>query len=152
MKKYEFDAVIVEAGGGGAYVEFPYDVRAEFGTGGQVKVKATFDGQPYRGSLARMGGPKHILGILKGIRRTIGKNPGDKVRVVLELDTEARTVEVPPELERALAKNPTAKGAFEKLSYTHRKEHARAVGEAKAPETKERRIQRLLEALNGGSS
>ena len=120
--------------------------------GVKVKVKATFDGQPYRGSLARMGGPKHILGILKGIRRTIGKNPGDEVRVVLELDTEVRTVEVPPELERALAKNHAAKAAFNKLSYTHRKEHARSVAEAKASETKERRVQRVLEALKGGSS
>jgi hypothetical protein len=151
MKRYEFDAVIVDAGGGGAYVEFPYDVREAFGTGGQVKVKATFDGQPYRGSLVRMGTPVHILPMLKGIRKAIGKGPGDKVRVVLELDTEARTVEVPPELERALAKHPEAKSAFDRLSYTRRKEHARSVAEAKAAETKERRVQRILEALKGGS-
>jgi hypothetical protein len=130
-KSFEFDAVIVDAGGGGAFVEFPYDVRQEFGTGGQVRVNATFDGQPYRGSLARMGGPRHILPMLKGIRKAIGKGPGDKVTVVLELDTEARTVEVPPELERAFSQHPEAKRAFDKLSYTHRKEHARAVAEAK---------------------
>jgi hypothetical protein len=150
MKPYQFEAVIVDAGGGGAFVEFPYDVREEFGTAGRVKVKATFDGQPYRGSLARMGGPRHILGVLKDIRKAIGKGPGDKVRVVLELDTEERTVEVPPELAKALAKNPSVKAAFDKLSYTHRKEHARSVAEAKAQETKERRVQRVLEALKGG--
>src|SRR5512135_2040399 len=96
-----------------------------------------------------MGGPRHILGILKEIRLALGKSPGDKVRVVIEQDTEARTVEIPPELAAALEKHPSAKKAFEKLSYTHRKEHARSVAEAKAPETRERRIAKVLEALKG---
>ena len=148
MKKlYEFEAVILDSGGGGAWVEFPYDVREEFGTGGQVKVKATIDGQPYRGSLVRMAGPRHILGVLKDIRKTIGKAPGDRVRVVLERDTEERIVEIPPELAAALDKDPSAKRAFDKLSYTHRKEHARSVAEAKAQATRDRRVQKVVDAL-----
>ena len=66
----------------GAYVEFPYDVRAEFGRG-RVKVLATFDGVPYEGSLVRMGTPGHILGLRKDIRAKIGKQPGDRVEVTL---------------------------------------------------------------------
>ena len=66
----------------GAYIEFPYDVRAEFGKG-QVKVHATFDGEPYDGSLVRMGTPGHILGIQKAIRAKIGKQPGDTVEVTI---------------------------------------------------------------------
>ncbi len=148
MKKpYTFDAEILDAGRGGGYIEFPHDTRKEFGTGGRVPVKASFDGHPYRGSLVPMGGPRHILPILKEIRVALGKGSGDRVRVVIEPDTEARTVEVPPELAAALEKHPSAKKAFDELSYTHRKEHARAVAEAKAAETKERRIQRVLEAL-----
>lgn len=82
-KIYEFDAVIQKVPDiDGAYVEFPYDVRAEFGKG-RVKVHASFDGEPYDGSLVRMGTPGHILGIRKEIRAKIAKQPGDTVRVVL---------------------------------------------------------------------
>lgn len=82
-KRYEFDAVIQKVQDiDGAYVEFPYDVRAEFGKG-RVKVHATFDGEPYDGSLVRMGTPGHILGLRKEIRAKIGKQPGDTVRVSL---------------------------------------------------------------------
>ena len=66
----------------GAYVEFPYDVRTEFGKG-RVKVHAQFDGEPYDGSLVRMGTPGHILGLRKDIRARIGKQPGDTAHVVL---------------------------------------------------------------------
>ena len=66
----------------GAYVEFPHDVRAAFGKG-RVKVRATFDGVPYDGSLVRMGTPGHILGLRKDIRAKIGKGPGDTVHVIL---------------------------------------------------------------------
>jgi len=82
-KVYEFDAVIRKVPDiDGAYVEFPYDVRAEFGRG-RVKVHAAFDGEPYDGSLVRMGTPGHIIGLRKDIRAKIGKQPGDTVHVVL---------------------------------------------------------------------
>ncbi len=82
-KCYEFDAVIRKVPElDGAYIEFPYDVKAEFGKG-RVKVRATFDGEPYDGSLVRMGTPGHILGLRKDIRAKIGKQPGDLVRVTI---------------------------------------------------------------------
>ncbi|MEA5013115.1 MAG: DUF1905 domain-containing protein [Candidatus Limiplasma sp.] len=83
-KRYAFDAVIQKVPDlDGAYVEFPYDVRQEFGRG-RVKVRATFDGIPYDGSLVRMGTPGHIIGVLKEIRRQLGKQPGDSVHVTIE--------------------------------------------------------------------
>ena len=89
-KTYEYDAIIKssEAGKGGAYVEFPYDIREEFGKG-RVKVNATFDGEPYTGSIVNMGVKNpdgsicYILGILKDIRNKIGKQPGDTVHVTV---------------------------------------------------------------------
>jgi len=89
-KIYEYDAVIQvsEIGKGGAYVIFPYNVRAEFGKG-RVKVHAAFDGEPYDGSVVNMGVKNadgsvyYILGILKDIRTKIGKQPGDTVRVTV---------------------------------------------------------------------
>jgi len=89
-KSFEFDAVIMasEVGKGGAYVMFPYDIRDEFGKG-RVKVHATFDGEPYDGSIVNMGVKNpdgsicYIIGVLKDIRKRIGKNPGDTVRVTI---------------------------------------------------------------------
>ncbi len=82
-KTYEFDAVIRKVPDiDGAYIEFPYDVKSEFGKG-RVKVSATFDKEPYDGSLCRMGTPGHILGIKKEIRAKIGKQPGDSVHVTV---------------------------------------------------------------------
>ena len=78
-----FDAVIQKVEGiDGAYVEIPFDVKKTFGRG-RVPVDATFDGEPYQGSLVRMGTPCHILGLRKEIRARIGKQAGDKVRVTL---------------------------------------------------------------------
>lgn len=82
-KTYEFDAVLRKAPDvDGAYVEFPFDVRREFGRG-RVKVHALFDGEPYDGSLVRMGTPGHIIGVRKDIRAKIGKQPGDVVHVAI---------------------------------------------------------------------
>ena len=87
---YEYDAVIEasDIGKGGAYVRFPYDVRSEFGKG-RAKVHATFDGEPYDGSVVNMGVKNadgsvcYVIGVLKEIRQRIGKQPGDIVRVTV---------------------------------------------------------------------
>lgn len=82
-KEYAFDAVLQKVPDiDGAYVEIPFDVKAEFGKG-RVKVHATFDGVDYDGSIVRMGTPGHILGVRKDIRTQIGKAPGDTVHVTL---------------------------------------------------------------------
>ena len=82
-KLYEFDAIIKKVPSiDGAYIDFPHDVRAEFGRG-RVAVHATFDGEPYDGSLVRMKTPGHILGIRKEIRARIGKQAGDTVHVTI---------------------------------------------------------------------
>lgn len=88
-KIYEFESLIYSAGDtGGAYVIFPYDIRKEFGRG-RVKVHATFDGEPYDGSIVNMGVKNedgsicYILGLRKDIRAKIGKQPGDQVRVTV---------------------------------------------------------------------
>jgi len=83
-KRFEFDAEIKKVPDiDGAYVEIPFDVKLEFGKG-RVPVHATFDGVPYQGSLIKMKTPCHILGILKDIRKQIGKQAGDMVHVTIE--------------------------------------------------------------------
>src|SRR5574341_1772635 len=92
-QKHTFTATIQNAGGGGAFVEVPFDVEAAFGSK-KPKVKAMIEGVPYRGLLTRMGGPNHLLIILKGIREQIGKTFGDEVQVTVEPDTEPRLIEI----------------------------------------------------------
>lgn len=83
-RQYEFDAIIKKVPDiDGAYIEFPYDVKEEFGKG-RVKVHVTFDHAEYDGSLVRMGTPGHIVGLRKDIRAAIGKQPGDTVHVTVK--------------------------------------------------------------------
>ena len=83
-KIYEFDAILLKVKGiDGAYIEFPYDVRKEFGKG-RVKVHATFDGESYDGSLVRMKTPGHIIGVRKDIRAKIGKQCGENIHVTIK--------------------------------------------------------------------
>lgn len=82
-KEFAFDAELKKVPDiDGAYIEIPFDVKEVFGKG-RVPVHATFDGEPYDGSLVRMGTPCHILGVRKEIRQKIGKQPGDVVHVTI---------------------------------------------------------------------
>jgi hypothetical protein len=149
MKRYKFEAKIEAEDGGGAYVFFPFDTAKEFGTKGRVPVTALLDGISYTGSLFNYGYTQHMLGITKAIREQIGKSPGDTLEVVVWKDEEVRTVEVPAEF-KTLMKNEGVLPAFEKLSYTHRKEYCRWITEAKKEETRARRLEKAIEMLKKG--
>ena len=149
MKKYKFKAKIEAGDGGGAYILFPYDTEKEFATKGRVPIKATFDGVPYTGSLVKYGQPQHMLGLLKSIREQIGKGPGDMIEVTIQKDEEERVVEIPPAFEKLLKKEGLLP-AFEKLSYTHRKEYCRWLTEAKREETRLARLEKAIAMLKKG--
>jgi hypothetical protein len=144
-----FSSVIESAGGGGAFVSIPFDVERVFGKM-RVPVKVTIDGEPYRGSLVRMGGPFHMLLVLKHIREKIGKGPGDAVDVVVEEDLEPRAVAVPKDLKRALESQPKALLFFRGLSYTGRKEYVRWIESAKREETRASRVAKAIGMLRQG--
>jgi hypothetical protein len=150
-KKYQFRAVIENAGGDGAYVNIPFDVEETFGKK-RVNVKATIDGEPYRGTILRMGGPYHILAVLKEIRMKIGKSFGDDVIVEMEEDLEPRKVEIPPELQQALEVEPEAHAFFNHLSYSHQNEYVRWITEAKREQTRQARVQQTVDKLKKGKS
>ena len=145
-KKHTFTAVIQNAGGGGAFVEVPFDVEEAFGSK-KPKVKALIEGVPYRGTLVRMGTECHLLLVLKSIREQIDRTFGDEIKVTVEADAEERVVTVPAELKRAFKSEKEAKAAFEKLSYTHQKEYAAWINEAKKEETRQKRIAKTIEML-----
>ena len=134
-------------GGGGTLVPVPNDVAVSLGLKGMPKVKATIAGIPYRGSLMPMGDGTYCLGVLKSIQAQAGVGQGDSIAIELELDTAPRTVTVPHDLQKALARDRNAAAAWDALSYTDRKEIASSLEEAKRPETRERRLAAALERL-----
>ncbi len=144
-----FKAVLEQASEGmdAAYVTVPFSVEKVFGTRGQLKVNATFDGHPYRGSLATMGGGVHVIGVRKDIRTAIGKKIGDMIAVTIERDNNERVVDVPDDLKALLAKNQKAQAFYDTLSYTNRKEYAVWITSAKKQETRDKRLKATLEKL-----
>lgn len=151
MKIYEFDAIIKKHESiNAAFIEFPYNTEEEFGVKGQVKVKATFDGYEYQGSLAKMGHHCHCLGITQKIRNEIKKEPGNTVHVVIIKDDTSRIVELSEEFRKLLEENEDAKGIFSCLSYTNQKQYAEWIKSAKKIETRDGRLKDSISMLLKG--
>jgi Bacteriocin-protection, YdeI or OmpD-Associated/Domain of unknown function (DUF1905) len=128
-------------------IDVPEDVVLGFGAGKRVPVNVTVNGHSWRSTVAVMGG-KYLVGIPKAERELAGVAGGETHEVTLEHDTSERTVEVPGDLAEALA-TAGLRGRFDALAYSHRKEHVRAIEDAKTEATRERRIARAVEKLGG---
>ncbi len=130
-----------------AWIEFPYDLKETYGVGNLVPYKATFDDRvTYQGSLAKMGGPSARILLRKDIRAALGKEPGATVKVVVELDDKPRELAIAQDVKQALQATGLWE-LFEKLAYTHRKEYVQWIEDAKKPETRTRRIDKMCEML-----
>ena len=114
-------------------------------------VAATINGYTWRTSVARMGG-EFLLGLNREVRQGAGVDVDDEVDVSIELDVAPREVEVPEALAAALATDPQAEASFEGMAFTHRKEYARWIDEAKRDETRQRRVSEALELLRQGKT
>jgi hypothetical protein len=114
-------------------------------------VVARVNGYEWRTTVTRMSG-EFLLGLNREVREGAGVEAGDSVDVEVELDTAPREVEVPEALASALAEDAAASNRWESLSYTHRKEYARWVTEAKRDETRDRRVTRAIEMLRQGET
>jgi hypothetical protein len=131
-------------------IQIPFDVQKVYGTRARVPVRGTINGFPYRSSISPMGGGCHFMPVNKSIREGAKIKAGDTISVVMERDEEPRLVTPPPDLGRALKASKDAQASWEKLSYTHQKEYAQAVAEAKRPETRARRIEKAINELASG--
>jgi hypothetical protein len=147
--KETYTATVLQAEGMNATgIQVPPEVVAAFGSSKRPKVKVSLNGYTYRSTVAAYG-DVFMLPLSQEHREAAGVQAGDEVEVTLELDTEPRTVEVPDVLAAALAEN-NARDAFDALSYTMRKEYVRQVTTAKAEETRQRRIAKIVARLNEG--
>ncbi len=141
MAARTFRARIVHEGPACSF-ELPFDPKAAFG---QVRapVRVTVKGYTFRTRVVAMGGPPCIA-LRKSHREAAGVEGGDIVQVRVELDTEERVVTLPADLAKALKASPPAWERWQELSYTHQREHVEAIEEAKAADTRTRRIERAV--------
>ena len=128
-------------------IEVPSESIAALGSSKKPAVKVNVNGYAYRSTVAVMGG-KFMIPFSAAHRDATGIKAGDKIDVILELDTEPRTVELPEDLAAALAKVKGARAAFDASAPSKRKEFVRQIVEAKTQETHERRIAKIVADLS----
>jgi hypothetical protein len=136
----------VKRHGGPGFIELPFDPKAVFGKV-RAPVTVTLNGYTFRTTIAAMGGPP-CVGLRTSQREAAGLEGGETIDVRIELDDEPRVVTPPPDLVKALKAAPPAWDRWQELSYTHQREHAEAVAEAKKPETRARRIANAVTMLH----
>jgi hypothetical protein len=150
-KKLRFKAKIEgkEAGVVAAIIP-PVDVPEYFGTRGRVPIRGTINGFAFRSSLMPCGG-RHMMPVNKALCRGAGAQPGDIADVVMERDREERIVEAPAELKKELKKSKKAQDRWDELAFTHKKEMANSIRDAKQEETRERRLAKVMKVLETGA-
>ena len=144
-----FDAVLEPGRSGGAFVALPDEVVEELGQGTRFRARGTFGGAEYQSSTMPMGAGRACLGVHKATRQAAGIDFGERVSVEIEVDANPRGVIVPPELEDTLVASGLRE-AFARLAPSRRRELAAGVAEARKPETRDRRIAKILEVLQAG--
>ena len=135
----------VQRHGSAGFIELPFDPREKFGKV-RAPVTVTVNGYTFRTTIAAMGGPP-CIGIRTSYREAAGLEGGEKIEVRVALDGEERVVTPPADLVKALKAAPPAWERWRELSYTHQREHAEAVEDAKKPETRARRVARAVEMV-----
>jgi hypothetical protein len=139
MKATFMTPVVQEKDMNATGLRVPAEAVAAMGAGKKPKVTVSLNGYTYRSTVAAYG-DVFMLPLSAEHREVAGVKAGDQVEVTIEPDLVPRTVEVPADLAAALSEKPGATAAFDALSYTMRKEYVRQVEEAKAQETRTRRI------------
>jgi hypothetical protein len=147
MSVHRFETVL-GAEDSGVFIEVPLDVPAVFGRA-RAPVRGTINGHPFRSTVAVYGG-RYYLPVNRTLREAAGVAAGDAVVVELEPDDQPRTVEPPEDLAAALDADTEARAAFDGLSFTHQREYAEWVAEAKRAETRRRRVEQAVQMLRDG--
>ena len=143
-----FRAKVLLAGKTATGVEVPAKIVEGLGSTKRPLVSVTINAYTYRSAIAPIGGV-YMLGISDEVRKSAHVAAGDTIDVDVELDTQPREVEVPPELAMALAKDAKAKKYFETLSYSGKYRLVAPIANGKTPQTRERNVAKAMEELKG---
>lgn len=145
----KFRAIVELNGKTATGIPVPEDVVSGLGGGKRPKVRVTVNGYTYRSSVGSVGGTL-MLPVSAQIRDGAKIAAGDDVEVDVELDTEPREVSVPAGLAAALEEAPAARQAFTRMPYSHQLRYVTWIEDAKAAETRQRRIDKTITALLEG--
>jgi len=140
-----FHTTVLRTGKNTAGIQVPKEVLEKLGSGKRPLVRVTVNNYTYRSAVAVMA-DKYMISFSSTHRKAAGVEGGDETDITLELDLEPRTVEIPEDLKTALV-NASVLKAFEKSAPSMQKEYVRQVVEAKAQETRTRRIAKIVEKL-----
>ncbi len=144
-----FHATLELGGKTATGIHVPDEVVAALGSGRRPPVRVTLGDHTYRTTVASMGG-RYLVPVAAAVREAAGVAAGDELDVEIALDTQPREVAVPGDLAAALDGSPGARERFDRLAYSRRKEHVRAIEDAKTDATRQRRIVKAVEALTAG--
>jgi hypothetical protein len=150
MTGQRFTAVLEGVPAGGAGVRLPFDPKAELGKA-RAPVRVSIGAHPPFTTTVMVYSGVPWVGLRKGQVAEMGLHPGDQVEVLVELGDTPREVDVPEELAAALGADPDASAAFERLSFTHRREYTKWIAEAKRPATKADRAAKAVQRLKDGN-
>jgi Bacteriocin-protection, YdeI or OmpD-Associated/Domain of unknown function (DUF1905) len=128
-------------------LEVPPEIVAALGGGARPPVTITINGHSWKSRVAIMRG-RNLIGLSNANRKAAGLVTGDEAEVELELDPEPRAVAEPADFARALDADPAARAAYDRLAYSHKREHVIAIENAKKPETRARRIAQAVATLH----
>jgi hypothetical protein len=145
----KFKAAVLLSGRTATGIEVPAHVVEGLGGGKRPAVNVRINGHAYRSTVAPMGGV-FMLPISAEHRERAGVAAGDTVQVELSLDTEERTLTMPADFQEALAGDAAARRFFESLSYSRKQRFTVPIEQAKAPETRQRRIDKAVTDLRQG--
>jgi len=145
MPALQFDGRL-ESDQGACFIRVPTQTLTALGEGKRMPVKVTLNGYTYRTTIAVYGG-KSYIGVRREVREAAGVTAGNPLTVGLEYDAEIRAVDLPQALRRALEADAAAAAAFEKLSYTRKREFMQWVTGAKRAETQRRRMEQAMAML-----
>ncbi|HEU4467210.1 MAG TPA: YdeI/OmpD-associated family protein [Agromyces sp.] len=142
-----FETELLLTGERNTGIEVPAELVEALGAGKRPPVVVTVNGFEYRSTIAPMGG-KFLIPFSSDKRAATGLGGGDAIVVDLELDTAPRTVEPPDDFAAALDA-AGARDAWERLAPSHKKAHVTAIEQAKAAETRQRRIDKAVAQIAG---
>jgi Bacteriocin-protection, YdeI or OmpD-Associated/Domain of unknown function (DUF1905) len=143
-----FQATLELAGRTATGIEVPAEVVTGLGSHKKPPVTVTINGYTYRSTIATMAG-RYLIPVSAEVRKHAGVEAGDELDVGVELDDQPREVTVPDDLAAALDADPSARAAFDALTYSNKRAHVLSVEGAKAAETRARRVTKIVDALRG---
>jgi hypothetical protein len=147
----KFQATLLLAGKTATGIKVPPEIVESLGQSKRPAVRVTINNYTYRSTVAVMGGV-FMLAVSAEVREHAGVAAGDELEIDLELDTEPREITVPRDFADAMDQDPAVRQTFDRLSYSHKRQHLLAIEGAKTAETRQRRIEKAISMLQGDQS